>query len=101
MLYLITSISKKYYVEIDRIRYPRDSVLVNYEQNENIEQYKDLKLLFKEYVGEELLTPLISYPDMETKYSIKVKDLGHQSDHITAKKSNFSWNMMPILRMPE
>ena len=48
---------KKYYVEIDGIRYPRDSVLVNYEQNDYIEQYKDLKLIFKEYIGEELMTP--------------------------------------------
>ena len=29
---------QKYYVEIDSIRYPRDSVLVNYEQNDYIEQ---------------------------------------------------------------
>ena len=35
---------QKYYVEIDSVRYPKDSVLVNGEQNEYIEQYKDLKL---------------------------------------------------------
>ena len=39
---------QKYYVEIDSVRYPRDNVLVNYEQNDYIEQYKDLKLFFKE-----------------------------------------------------
>ena len=44
---------EKYYVEIDGIRYSRDSVLVNYEQNDYIEQYKDLKLFFREYIGEE------------------------------------------------
>ena len=43
---------QKYYVEIDSIRYPRDSVLVNYEQNDYIEQYKDSKFFFREYVGE-------------------------------------------------
>ena len=37
-----------YYVEIDSVRYPRDNVLVNYEQNEYIEKYKDLKLDFKD-----------------------------------------------------
>ena len=31
---------RKYYVKIDSVRYPRDSVLVNYEQNDYIEQYK-------------------------------------------------------------
>ena len=77
---------RKYYVEIDGIRYPRDSVLVNYEQNDYIEQYNDLKLFFKEYIGEELLTPFISYPDMKTKYPIEIMDLRHQLDHITPKK---------------
>ena len=77
---------KKYYVEIDGIRYPRDSVLLNYEQNNYIEQYKDLKLFFREYIGEELMSPFISYPDMKTKYPIEIIDLRHQSDHITPKK---------------
>ena len=77
---------KKYYVEIDGIRYPRDSVLLNYEQNDYIEQYKDLKLFFREYIGEELMSPFISYPDMKTKYPVEVLDLRHQPDHITPKK---------------
>ena len=32
------------------------------------------------------MSPFISYPDMKTKYPIEIKDLGHQSDHITPKK---------------
>ena len=60
---------QKFYVERDGVRYPRDSVLVNYEQNDDIEQYKDLKLFSKDYFGEELMNPFISYPDMKTKYS--------------------------------
>ena len=77
---------QKYYVEIDSVRYPRDSVLINYEQNDYIEQYKDLKLFFKEYIGEELMSPFISYPDMKTKYPIQIVDLRHQPDHISPKK---------------
>ena len=61
-------------------------MLLNYEQNDYIEQYKDLKLFFKEYIGEELMTPFISYTDMKTKYPIGITDLRHQSDHITPKK---------------
>ena len=38
---------QKYYVEIDSVRYPRDRVLVNYERNDYIEQYKDLKLFLR------------------------------------------------------
>ena len=77
---------QKYYVEIDSVRYPRDNVLVNYEQNDYIEQYKDLKLFFKECIGEELMSPFISYPDMKTKYPIQIVVLRHQTDHITPKK---------------
>ena len=77
---------KKYYVEIDGQRYPRDGVLLNYEQNDYIEQYKDIKLFFKEYIGEQLLSPFISYTDMKTKYPIEIVDLRHQPDHITPKK---------------
>ena len=66
---------RKYYIEIDVQRYPRDNSLMNYEQNDYIEQYKDLKLFFKEYIGEELMTPFISYHDMKTKYPIEIIDL--------------------------
>ena len=77
---------RKYYVELDGERYPRDSLLMNYEQSYYFEQYKILNLCFKEYVGEPILSPSISYPDMETKYPIEIIDLRHQSDHITPKK---------------
>ena len=58
---------RKYYIGIDGQRYPRDCSLMKYEQNDYIEQYKDLKLFFKEYIGEQLLSPFISDPDMKTK----------------------------------
>ena len=77
---------RKYYIEIDGQRYPRDSSSINYEQNEYIEQYKDFKLFFKDYFGEQLMTPFISDPDMKTKYPIELIDLRYQSDHITPKK---------------
>ena len=75
----------KYYVEIDSIRYPRDSLLEIYAENDYIEQCKSLKLIFKEYIGEPLLNPFISYLDMETKYHIGTNNLRHQPDHITPK----------------
>ena len=90
---------RKYYFEIDGQRYPRDSSLMNYEQNDYIEQYKDLKLFFREYIGEQLLSPFISYPDMKTKYPIEIIDLRHQADHITLRKFNYFLNTVLILRM--
>ena len=77
---------RKSHVEIDSLRYPRDSLLINFEQNDYIEQYKDLKLFFKEYVGEQLLNPFISNSDIKTKYPIEIVDLRHQPNHISPKK---------------
>ena len=77
---------RKSYVEIDDQRYPRDSVLINYEENDYIQQYKDLKLFWKEYIGEPKINPFISYPDMKTKHPIEIIDLRHQSEHVTPTK---------------
>ena len=78
---------RKYYVEKYGQRYPRDNVLINYDENDYTQQYKNLKLFFHEHIGEPLLQPLISYRDMKTKYPIEVIDLRHQIDHITPKKN--------------
>ena len=79
----------KYFVEIDGVRYPKDGVLTNCEENSYLDQYRDLKLFFKEYVGEEILQPYITYPDMKYFYPIQITDLRHQVDHITPKKIQF------------
>ena len=91
----------KYYIEIDGQRYPRESVLTYYEENEYIEQYQDLKIFFKEFIGEPTLNPLISYPGMKTKYPIGILDLRHQLHQILPKKLNYFKNMAPILTMPD
>ena len=76
----------KYFVEIDGVRYPKDGVLTNFEENSYLNQYRDLKLFYKEYVGEDLLQPYISYPDMKYLYPVQITDLRFQVDHITRKK---------------
>ena len=76
----------KYFVEIDGIRYPKDGVLNNFRENSYLDQYRDLKLFYKEYVGEELLQAHISYPDMKYLYTIQITDLRFQVDHITPNK---------------
>ena len=75
-----------FYVEIDGQQYPRDGMSINYTENDYIDQYRDIKSYLKEYIGEPILNPLISYPDMKTKYSIGITDLGHQLDHINYKR---------------
>ena len=77
---------KRYFVEIDGVRYPKDPVETNFSDNKFLDQYRDLKLFYKEYNGESLLHPLISYLDMKTFYPIQVIDLRFQIDFVTPKK---------------
>ena len=58
---------RKYFVEIDGLRYSRDSVLINYEKNAYIQQYKDLKLFYREYIVEPILNPFYIIPRHENK----------------------------------
>ena len=76
----------KCFVEIDGDRYPRDGVLTIFEQDSFSDQYRDLKIFYKENVGEEILHLYISYPDMKNFYPFQVTDLRFQKDHITPKK---------------
>ena len=77
---------KRYFVEIDGVRYPKDPVEKNFSENKYLDQYRNLKLFYKEYNGESLLHPFISYLDMKTFYPIQVIDLRFQIDYVTPKK---------------
>ena len=67
-------------IEIDGQRYPEDSVNNNYAEN------RDPKFLFREFVGEGLLYPFISFACMKIFYLFQAFDLKHQVDHFTLKK---------------
>ena len=77
---------RKYYSEIDGVRYPKNPVMVNFAENNYLEQFRDLKLFYKEYVGEPMLNPIISYDKMKKYYPIQIIDLRFQVDHISPKK---------------
>ena len=66
---------RKYYSEIDGVRYPKNPVMVNFAENNYLEQYRDIKLFYKEYVGEPMLNPIISYDKMKKYYPIQIIDL--------------------------
>ena len=51
---------RKYLVDIDGIRYPRDGVSIDYGLNDYVDQYRDLNLFYHEYLEEQLLQPFIS-----------------------------------------
>ena len=77
---------KKYFAEIDGYRYPKESVLTIFSENDYLDQYRDSKTFYQEYVGQEFMNPFISYIDMKNRYPIQVIDLRHQMDHIAPKK---------------
>ena len=52
---------RKHFSEIDGIRYRKNPVMVDYRENNYLEQYRNLKLFYKEYVGEQ---PIISYQNI-------------------------------------
>ena len=58
---------------------------MKYEENDYIEQQKDIKLFLEEYIGEPILNRLISYPDLKKK-PFGLLYSGHQLDYVTAKK---------------
>ena len=68
------------------MRYPKDPAGTKFSENKYLDQYRDLKLFYKEYNGESLLHPFKNYPDMMTLYPIQVIDLRFQIDYLTPKK---------------
>ena len=52
------------------MRYTRDGI--DYASNGYVEQYRDPNLLYKEYVGEELLNLSLSYTDMISNILFKL-----------------------------
>ena len=77
---------RKYYVEIDGIRYPKNPIMVNYDENNYVEQYRDLKKFYRDYIGEPMWNPIITYNRMKEFYPIQIIDLRFQVDHISPKK---------------
>ena len=90
---------KKYFAEIDGFRYPKESVLTKFRENNYLDHYRDLQSLYREYVGEQLMNPFLSYTDMKNKYPIHIIDLRHQIDHISPKQFNCLKNIKMILLM--
>ena len=78
---------RNYHVDIDGACYPRDCVIIDYASNDYLDQYRELKLIFKECVEEELLNAFVSYTDLKNKYSIQIIDLRFQVDRINPKKN--------------
>ena len=77
---------KKYFAEMDGVRYPKDPIETNYSENRDFDQYRDLKLNFEEYNGESLFNPFLRYLHIKAFYPIQVNDLWLQTDFKKPKK---------------
>ena len=77
---------KRYFVETDGVRYPKDPVEIKFPDNKSLDQCRDLKFFYKEYNGESLLHPFICYLNMKILYPIQVIDLRSQIDYVTPEK---------------
>ena len=78
---------RKYHVDFDGVTYPRDRVGIDYASIEYVDQRKDLKLFYKEYVGEEIPDTFMSFTDLKNKYPLQVIDIRFQVDHFNPKKT--------------
>ena len=73
-------------VNIDTTRYPDVPYVTEMDANKYTEHYKNIELYYKEFIGEQVLSPYISYDEWKTLYPIFVNDLRFQNDYISAKK---------------
>ena len=73
---------RKNYSEIDGVPYPKNPIMVKFGENNYLEQYRYLKLFYEEYVGDQLLSPIITYDKMKDYYPTQIIDLRFQVDHI-------------------
>ena len=62
----------KYFVEIDGLNYPKDSININYARKDYFDHYSDPNLFFEEYANEPLLKLFITYTGVKEFYLIVV-----------------------------
>ena len=80
---------RKYYSEINGDRCPRNPIMINYDDNNYLDQYKILKTFYKAYVGEYFLYPIITCAKTKDYCPIQIIDLRFQMNHISPKKNRF------------
>jgi hypothetical protein len=73
-------------VNIDTTRYPDVPYTTDMALNKYTDHYKNIELFYKEYIGEQILSPYISYHDWKTLYPIFITDLRFQNEYISPKK---------------
>ena len=76
------NIARNYSVEIVGMRYPKDFLTDSCVEIDNLHQYRELKVFYRQYVDEKILSPSQFYPDLQVFYPIQVLDLSLQGGEI-------------------
>ena len=63
--------------------------MINYDENTYLDQKRDLNFFKKEYVGERMMSPIITYDKMIKYYPFEIIDLRFRADHITRRRRFF------------
>ena len=78
---------RKFFVEINGTRYPRDAFDLDYTKHDNLNQIGKLRAFFRENEAEPMINPSISYTDMRNFYPIQLIDLKFHVDRVSPKKN--------------
>ena len=71
---------RKLYSEIDGTRFRKNPIMTDYDENNYLDEYRDIKLIYREYVGEPMLAPIITYDKRKKYYPFEIIDLRFQVD---------------------
>ena len=77
---------RKFYVEKDGQRYPRDGVSTNFTEKDYLDQYREFKTILSRMYRRTDIKSSYIISGHENKYPIGIMDLRHQLDYKTPKK---------------
>ena len=60
--------------------------MIIYDENNYLDHFRDIKLFYKDYVGEPILNLILAYDKKKRWYPFEIFDLRFQVDHISPKK---------------
>ena len=73
-------------VTIDTIRYPDEPYVTEFALNKYTEHYREIGDFYREFIGEQILPPYITFEEFKSTYPIFITDLRFQQDYISPKQ---------------
>lgn len=73
-------------LKIGSERYPDNEMQIDYNRNNYVQPYDELKRFKKEYIGEQSLGPFVTYKEFKDLYNLYVFDIRNQKEHLSAQQ---------------